>query len=73
MINIKVNYDGKGTESNCEVHIEGRKAAVCEFYAVLKSLSKCDNEVLTDALEMLVNDKFDEMLKRGEDNDKSES
>ena len=67
MINLKVNYDGKGTETNCEVHIEGRKAAVCEFYAVLKSLEKCDDDVLCDACEMLLNDKIKE-----HDNDESE-
>lgn len=68
MINIKVNYDGKGTETNCEVHIEGRKAAVCEFYAVLKSLEKCDGDVLCDAFEMLLHDK----IKEAQDDDESE-
>ena len=67
MINIKVNFDGKGTKTECEVHIEGRKAAVCEFYSVLKSLEKCDEDFLCDAFEMLIKDKIE-----GSDDDESE-
>ncbi len=72
MINIKVNSNGKETEVKCSVHIEGRKNAIHEFYAVIKALSECDNDVFTDALGLLVNDKLDEML-GGDDDDESDS
>lgn len=68
MINIKVNSDGKEMEVKCEVHIEGRKNALREFYAVLAELSKCNDNVLCDALDMLVTDKLG-----GDDDDESES
>ena len=69
MINIKTNFDGEGTNVECEVHIEGRKAAVREFYGVIKTLSKADNEVFTDALGLLVDDKFKEMRERSKDDE----
>ena len=72
MINIKVNSNGKETEVKCEVHIEGRKNAIHEFYTVIKALSECDNDVLTDALGILVSDKLDATL-GGDDDDESES
>jgi len=72
MINIKANSNGEETEVKCEVHIEGRKNAIHEFHAVIKALAKCDNDVFTDALGILVSDKPDEML-GGNDNDESES
>ena len=68
MINIKVNNNGKGTEVICEVHVEGRKKAIEEFFGVIKALSDCDDEVLCDALEILISDKLG-----GNDDDESDS
>ena len=62
MINIKVNSNDKETEVKCSVRVEGRKNAIRQFYAAIKALSESDNDVFTDALGLLVNDKFDEML-----------
>lgn len=67
MINIKANFDGKGTKTDCKVHIEGRKAAVCECYSVLKSLEKWNGDVFCDAFEMLLSEKLD-----GGDDDESD-
>lgn len=64
MINIKTKFDGKGTKTDCEVHIVGRIAAVCE---VLKALEKCDGDVLCVAFEKLLFDKLE-----GSDDDESD-
>ena len=69
MIEIKVNCKGKKTEVSGRVNVEGRANAVNEFYAVLQTLSKCDENVLVDALERMVADK----LEGGDDDDESES
>lgn len=59
MINIEVNSNREEMDVKCEVHIEGRKNALREFYAVLNELSKCNDNVFCDALEMLVMSKIE--------------
>ena len=68
MINIKVNNNGKETEVKCEVHVEGRKKAIEEFFRVIKALSDCNDEILCDALGILISTKLG-----GDDDDESDS
>lgn len=59
MIELKVNCKGIKTEVSGKVNVEGRANAVNEFYAVLRTLSECDEDVLLDALGRMVADKLE--------------
>lgn len=68
MIELKVNCKGEKIEVTGKVNVEGRANALNEFYAVLRTLSDCDEDILVDALERMVIEKLE-----GGDDDESES